>query len=66
MSIKNMDDLREFLSNEMQKVADGDSTPASANACANLGGKLLSTFKVELQYSSISGKTPDIGFLNKE
>jgi hypothetical protein len=65
MAINNMDDLRRFLVNDMERCSEGDITPAVANATANLGGKILQTVKLELEYNSIAGLTPNIGFLGK-
>lgn len=63
MGIKNVEELRDFLSNELERVSSGDTTPAAANASANLAGKILSSVKMELEYNKMAGATPNIGFL---
>lgn len=65
MSITTMDELREFISKEMEKSANGEITPAAANASANLAGKMISSVKVELEYNKLVGASPSIKFLNK-
>jgi hypothetical protein len=65
MSINNVEELRDFLSQELDRVREGKSTPASANASANLAGKILSSVKMELEYNKMAGATPNIGFLGK-
>lgn len=62
--LQNMDDLRNFLSEEMRKVSSGDSTPAAANAVANIGGKIMQTVKMTLEYCKMTGQTPYIPFIN--
>lgn len=63
MSIKNVEELRDFLSNELERVSNGETTPASANASANLAGKILSSVKMELEYNKMAGSNPNIEFL---
>lgn len=63
-NLQNMDDLRSFLSEEMKKVSSGESTPAAANAVANIGGKIMQTVKMTLEYCRMTGQTPYIPFIN--
>jgi hypothetical protein len=65
MTIKNTEELREFLSNEMSRLGSGETTPASVNAMANLAGKMLQSVKLEIDYNRIVGATPNIEFLGK-
>lgn len=62
-NIMNLDNLRESLAEELKKVSSGESTPASANAFANLAGKILSSVKLELEYNKMAGTTPNIQFI---
>lgn len=64
--LQNMDDLRNFLTNEMKKASNGESTPAAANAVANLGGKIMGTIKMTLEYCKMTGQTPYIPFITTE
>ena len=63
MSIKNVEELRDYLAMELERVSIGDITPASANASANLAGKILSSVKMELEYNRMAGAIPNIEFL---
>ena len=63
MSINNVDELRNYLANELERVSSGQTTPAAANASANLAGKILSSVKMELEYNKMVGASPQIGFL---
>jgi len=65
MSINNVEELRAFLANDLQRVSEGDITPAVANASANLSGKILQSVKLELEYNASVGATPNISFLGK-
>lgn len=64
MPIENVEQLRNFISEELDRIRSKDSTPASANAVANLAGKLLKSVEMEVKYSEIVGATPKIGFLD--
>lgn len=63
MAITNVEELREFLSKELVRVSTGEITPATANASANLAGKVLSSVKMELEYNRMAGASPNIAFL---
>jgi hypothetical protein len=63
MTIKNVEELRDFLAKELERVSHGETTPAAANASANLAGKILSSVKMELEYNKMAGSNPNIGFL---
>ena len=63
--MKTVEELRTFLSRELERVSSGEITPAAANASANLTGKILSSVKLELEYNKMAGKNPDIAFLGK-
>ena len=63
-SIKTINDLRDILADEIDKLRKGDTTAASVNAVTNATGKILSTVKLEMEYNKLLGKTPDIAFIN--
>lgn len=65
MAINNVEELRAFLAKDLQRVSEGDITPAVANASANLSGKILQSVKLELEYNSFLGAHPNISFLGK-
>ena len=55
---KNINDLREILSEEIDKLRQGKTTPASINAITNATGKIFSSIKLELEYAKILGEKP--------
>lgn len=61
--LKTSTDLRTLLTVELKKVTSGQTTPAVANAAANLCGKIVSSVKMELEYCKMVGKTPHIDFI---
>ncbi len=61
--LNNIDDLRQFLIDELKKVSSGESTPAAANAMANIGGKVMQSVKMTLEYCRMTGQTPYIPFI---
>src|SRR5690348_13887403 len=63
MPITNVDELRDYLAKELEKVSSGEINPATANASANLVGKMLSSVKLELEHSRIAGSGAPIPFL---
>lgn len=63
MPIKNVEELRDFLAADLERVSNGDITPAVANASANLSGKILQSVKLELEYNAAVGAQPNISFL---
>ena len=65
--MKNMNEIRTMLCDEIEKIRTGNSTPANANAIANLTGKILSSIKLELEYAKLANKNPkDSGFIELE
>lgn len=63
MAITNVQELRTFLANDLERVSTGDITPAVANASANLSGKILQSIKLEVEYNQYVGANTNIGFL---
>lgn len=62
-NIKTVNDLRNILAEEISKVRAGTTTAANVNAITNATGKILSTVKIEIEYSKLLGKTPYIQFI---
>lgn len=61
--IMDINSLRVILAEEINSLRKGQSTAANVNAIVNATGKILSTVKLEMEYSKIIGKTPDIDFI---
>lgn len=56
-------DLLEVLGENIQKLRDGESTPAVANAIVNSSAAMLRIVKLQMDYAKMTGKTPSIPLL---
>jgi hypothetical protein len=63
MALSTVEELRDFMAKDLERVSKGETTPATANAAANLCGKILQSVKLELEYNKITGTHPNISFL---
>ena len=59
----NINALREILAEEINMLRAGQTTPANVNAITNATGKILSSVKLEIEYSKLLGKKPVIDFI---
>lgn len=66
MSTKNSQDVIDYISDQLDKLSDQSLTPASANAAANLIGKMMYNVKLKMDYHKMLGKSPNIDFFNDE
>ena len=55
--------LRNSLLEEISKLKEGSTTPANVNAVTNASGKIISTVRLQLEYGKMTGKTPEIEFM---
>lgn len=53
-----LNELRGILSDEIEKIRTGATTPANVNAVTNATGKILSTIKLELEALKLLGRKP--------
>lgn len=53
-----LNELRGILSDEIEKLRNNSTTAANVNAVSNASGKILSTFKLELEVARLLGKKP--------
>jgi len=60
---KNINDLREILSEEIDKLRAGKTTPANINAITNATGKIFSSIKLEMEYAKTLGKKPNVKYI---
>ncbi len=60
---KTTDDLRDILSEEIDKLRVGKTTTSNVQAIVNATGKFLSTAKVEMEYAKMIGKKPNFTFI---
>lgn len=58
-----VNDLRIILSEEIDSIRKGNTTAANVNAITNATGKILSSARLEIEYSKILGKKPKVDFL---
>ncbi len=56
----NITEWRTMLMQFTKGLKSGEISPASANAFANLMGKGLSSYKLQLEYAKAVGRTPNI------
>lgn len=63
--INDVNKLRSFLSEQLERVSQGDITPSVANSQANIAGKMISSIKMQLEYNKLTGKNIEIEFLGK-
>lgn len=63
-NIRTVNDLRVILAEEIAKIRAGTTTAANVNAITNATGKILSTVKMEIEYSKLLGRTPHIPFID--
>jgi hypothetical protein len=64
--MKNMNDMRAMLCEEIQNIRDGKQTASNLNAIVNATGKILSTIKMEIEVAKITNKQPKISFIELE
>ena len=62
--MQNIQELRDILSEEIDKVRKGESSAAQVNAVTNATGKILSSIKLQMEYAKMKGISPEILFLN--
>ena len=65
VKVKNINDLRAILSEEIEKLRNGDTTPANINAITNATGKIFSSIKLEMEYARLIGEKPNILYITE-
>jgi hypothetical protein len=65
MTMKNVSELRENLSQVFADLRSGAVKANDAAAFANIAGKLINSAKVQLEYHSLRKDTPNIPFLDE-
>jgi hypothetical protein len=64
--VKTAKELRKALSEKLEELNSDDVTAAGANAFANVAGKIINSAKLEMEYATLTGKTPHIDFFESE
>ena len=60
---KTLAELQQHLSDQIDAIVTGATTPATANAVVNLTAAYLRTIKMQMDYYKQIGKTPHIPLL---
>lgn len=61
--VTNNVNLREYLARALHKLENGESSPAIANAAANLCGKVISSVRTDIEYYKLTGQVPNVPFI---
>lgn len=62
--MKDINDLRTILTEELLKLREGRATAKDVNAIANVASKILHSVKLELDYCKMTRQTPSIAFIS--
>lgn len=60
---KSLAEFQSLLSQQIDRIVAGETTPAVANAVVNLTAAYLRTVKMQMDYYRQIGKTPNIPLL---
>lgn len=61
--MKDINELRSILCEEIDKLRDEQTTAANVNAIVNATGKVLTTVKMEMEYAKLVGRKPELKFI---
>ena len=56
-------DLMEVMGESIQRLRDGEATPAVANAIVNSAATMLRIVKLQMEYAKMTGSVPSIPML---
>ena len=56
-------DLLDVMAENIQRLRDGEASPAVANAIVNSSAAMLRIVKLQMEYAKMTGKTPSIPLL---
>jgi len=60
---KTAQDLMDVMGESIQRLRDGEATPAVANAIVNNVAGMLRIVKLQMEYAKMTGQTPNIPLL---
>lgn len=63
MATHTLAELQAILSDQIDKIASDETTPAKVNAVVNATATILRTVKMQMDYHKQIGKTPTIPLL---
>ena len=55
-----VDEMRVVLSDSIRDLKSSESSAANVNAISNAVGKILSSYKLQIEYYRLIGRTPEI------
>jgi hypothetical protein len=61
--MKNMNDIRAMLCEEIQSLRDGKSDPKRVQAISSATSRILTSIKLELDYAKLQSRKPHVGFI---
>lgn len=64
--MKNAEELRKSLSDVFRQLQSGEIKPSEAAELANLGGKMISSAKVQVEYYALRKVAPEIPWLEQD
>jgi hypothetical protein len=64
MQIKNIRDLRTAMNTEAEKLTNDDGNTRSAQALAQLGGRIIASIRTQMEYARMRSEKPDIEYMN--
>lgn len=64
--MKNINEVREQLSDVFTELKAGTLTPKEASELNNCAGKIINSAKVELEYYALRKEKPEIRFLSNK
>lgn len=64
--MKNAEELRKNLADVFRQLQAGELKPAEAAELANLGGKMINSAKVQVEYFALRKEAPRISWLEQD
>ncbi|CRM94470.1 hypothetical protein [Pseudomonas sp. 22 E 5] len=64
--MKNAEELRRNLADVFRQLQAGELKPAKAAELANLGGKMINSAKVQVEYFALRKEAPRIAWLEQD
>ena len=64
--MKNAEELRRNLADVFRQLQAGELKPAEAAELANLGGKMINSAKVQVEYFALRKEAPKIAWLEQD
>ena len=61
--MKNIQEIRDILCEEIDKLRNKTTTPSNVNAIVNAVGKVLTTVKMEMEHAKLTNSQPNMKFM---